>query len=66
LKFCYIIVIIVSVKGEATLVRFQEHIQQFIPQVETNLHVEGLVASLAISFSDDVQHNVNVNLTLMN
>jgi hypothetical protein len=46
----------------STFFSFQEDIQQFISQVETNLHVKGLVASLAISFSDDVQHNVKYKL----
>jgi len=33
---------------------FQKYIQQFIPKVEKNLSVEGLVARLAIIYSDDV------------
>jgi hypothetical protein len=44
------------------LVGFQENIQQFISKVERNLNVEGLVAPLVISYSDDVQCNVKHKL----
>jgi hypothetical protein len=46
----------------STLFDFQKDIQQFIPKVERNLNVEGLVAPLAIISSDDVQHNVKCKL----
>jgi hypothetical protein len=48
--------------GTYTLVGFQEDIQQFIPKLERNLSVKRLVAPLAISSNDDVQHNVKHNL----
>jgi hypothetical protein len=38
----------------SALVGFQKDIQQFIPQVETNLKGESLVAPLAIIPSDNV------------
>jgi hypothetical protein len=40
------------------LVGFREDIQQFISKLEKKINVEGLVAPLAISYSDDVQRNV--------
>jgi len=48
--------------GTSTLVGFQEDIQQFIPKLKRNLSVERLVAPLAISSNDDVQHNVKHKL----
>jgi hypothetical protein len=41
-----------------TLVGFQENIQQFIPQMETNLKGEGLITPLVIIPTNNVQHNV--------
>jgi hypothetical protein len=38
----------------STLSGFQKDIQQFIPKVERNLSVEGLVVPLTIIFNDDV------------
>jgi hypothetical protein len=38
----------------STFVGFQEVIQQFIPKIERNLNVEGMVAHFAISCNDDV------------
>jgi len=38
----------------SALVGFQTNIQKFIPKAKKNLNVEGLVASLAINFSDNV------------
>jgi hypothetical protein len=40
------------------LVGFQENIQQFIPQMETNLKGKGLITPLAIIPTNNVQHSV--------
>jgi hypothetical protein len=40
------------------LIGFQKDIQQFIPQMETNLKDEGLIAPLAIKPIDNVQCSV--------
>jgi hypothetical protein len=37
-----------------SLVGFQEDIQQFIPKIERNLNVEGLIAPFAINCNDDI------------
>jgi hypothetical protein len=44
------------------LIGFQENIQQFIPQGETNLKCEGLIVPLAIIHSDNVQCSVKHKL----
>jgi hypothetical protein len=50
----------------STFIGFQEGIQQFITQVETNLKGEGLVVSLATIPNDNVQCSVKCKFDLMN
>jgi hypothetical protein len=38
----------------STLGGFQKDIQQFIPKIERNLSVEGLIAPFAMSYNDNV------------
>jgi len=44
------------------LLRFQKDIQQFIPQKETSLKCESLVAPLVIIRNENVQHSVKHKL----
>jgi hypothetical protein len=47
-----------QLSSTSVVIGFQENIQQFIPKVERNLSVEGMVAPFTINFNDDAQHNV--------
>jgi hypothetical protein len=45
-----------------TFLNFEKDIQEFIPQVKTNLCGESFNTPLAISYSGDAQHNVKRKL----